>query len=100
MVSLYIYLNLNFRETKRDMKLVLKIAFDTITNKEIFIENPSYIPLLGELVNITPDDFLDDKKEIEALQLYSERGIWKAGFKTVTYTKDITTVLIVLEEVL
>lgn len=96
MVSLYIYLNLNFRE----MKLVLKIAFDTITNKEIFIDNPSYIPLLGELVNITPEDFMDDTKDIEALNYYSERGIWKAGFKTVTYTKDTTTVLIVLEEVL
>lgn len=80
------------------MKLILRIVFNSLTNKEIFIENPSYIPALGEIVNFNPEDFFEDTNEIETLRQYSEKGIWKASYKTVNYTKETVTVLIALEE--
>jgi len=80
------------------MKLILKIAFDSRTRTQFDIENPPHIPDIGDIVNIKLEDYLTDVDDIKKLNEYSENGIWKAGFKTITYEKDTVIVLIVLEE--
>jgi hypothetical protein len=80
------------------MPVTLKIAFNSITHSEVIIENPEYVPVLGDIVDIKAEDFIQDQKVIEQLALYSETGIWKVGLKMVNYSKRKTMVTIVLEE--
>lgn len=80
------------------MPLTLKIAFNSRTNGQVIIENPDYVPVLGDIVDIKVEDFIQDQKIIKELALYGETGIWKVGLKMVDYCKKNTTVTIVLEE--
>jgi hypothetical protein len=82
------------------MKLVLDIAFDSkvSTDVRIKIENPPYVPSFGEIVNFEAADFLVNVEDVQSMKEYTEYGIWKVGFKSVTYKKDLTEVFIILEE--
>lgn len=80
------------------MNLILKIAFNSLTDMQVTIENPSYVPALGEIVDLKPEDYFPILPDMDIMKEYAEKGVWKVGFKTVHYQKEATTVLIVLEE--
>jgi hypothetical protein len=80
------------------MELVLNITFNSRVRTSIRINNSTYIPNYGEIVDIKAEDFLTNAEEISSLNKYAENGVWLVGFKTVTYKKDMVDVLIVLEE--
>jgi hypothetical protein len=80
------------------MKLILTIAFNSLVTAKINIENPSYVPDIGDIVDIVPEDYLSDKNDINTLREYAANDIWRVGFKTITYEKDKVSVLVVLEE--
>ena len=80
------------------MSVTLKIAFTSRLKGQIVIENPEYIPVVGDIVDIVAEDYNQDKQMLEELALYDESGIWKVSLKMVAYSKNRTTVTIVLEE--
>lgn len=80
------------------MELVLNITFNSRVQTSIRINNPSYIPNFGEIVDNKDEDFLTNAEEISSLNEFADNGVWQVGFKTVTYKKDMVDVLIVLEE--
>jgi len=80
------------------MESVLNITFNSRVLTPITINNPSYIPNFGEIVEIKAEDYLTDEEEINSLNEYAENGVWLVGFKTITYKKDLVDVLILLEE--
>ena len=80
------------------MSVTLKIAFTSRVKGQIVIENPEYIPVVGDIVDIVAEDYNQDKQMLEELALYDESGIWKVSLKMVAYSKNRTTVTIVLEE--
>jgi hypothetical protein len=80
------------------MNLILTIAFNSLISSEIKIENPPYVPDIGDIVDIVPEDYLSDPDDIKTLREYDDNDIWKVGFKTVTYKKDKVSVVIVLFE--
>ena len=80
------------------MAVTLKIAFNSRIKGEVIIENPDYVPVMGDIVGIKAEDFTTDREMIEQLALYDEWGIWKVGLKLVDISKKRTMVTIVLEE--
>jgi hypothetical protein len=80
------------------MNLELKIAFDSEVSNQFTINNPPYVPTIGEIVDIVPEDFTDNAEDIRKLNEYSENDIWLVGFKSIKYYKDRVRVLIVLEK--
>lgn len=80
------------------MNLILKIAFNSQTNTLVSIKNPQYIPELGEIVHIEPEDYFINPTDIKIIKSYAEKGTWRVGVKTVYFREKVTTVLIILEE--
>lgn len=80
------------------MSVTLKIAFISQINGQIIINEPEYIPVVGDIIDIHAEDFTDDQKTIKQLASYAETGIWKVGLKIIDYSKTKTTITIVLEE--
>lgn len=80
------------------MNLILTIGFNSLITSQVKIENPPYVPDIGDIVDFIPKDYLINEEDVKILTEFLENDVLYVGFKTITYEKDCTSILIVLEE--